>query len=318
MRTFRSIPSDRAELIEVPVDDGLVLNLYRFAGGHDRPALLFGHACGFAAGSYVPLLTRLTALADVFAVDARGHGGSDAPTADLSVYSSDHYARDLARIGRAVAARKSQAPILYVGHSLGAATLLRLGSLNPVEFDSVPWRAALLFEPPIFPSPGHPCHAESQAQDDRLVERTKMRRARWPDPEVFAAALADRGIFKRVTPEFLRAHAAAGLRPTTDETGYELCCPPAVEAQTFLAFNDASAFDALSRFPADLPLHLVGGDAADPERSWVTLMAPAIAARLGAPSPRRHFTALPGRGHLMVLEDPEMTQSLVQTMLSEY
>ena len=318
MRTFRSIPSATAELIEIPSEDGLVLNLYRLAGGHDRPAVLFGHACGFAAGSYLPLLARLTAVADVFAFDARGHGGSDAPSGDLSIYSPSHYARDLARIAQAVAERKDGAAMFYVGHSLGAAAVLRLGSFHTAEFGRIPWRALLLFEPPIFPPPEHPYYAESQAEDRQLVERTRNRRAHWPSAAAFAAALAGRGVFKHVGAEFLRAHAAAGLRPDAKGSGYDLCCPPAVEARTFQAFNEPSAFDALSRFPAGLPLHLIGGDAAGPRRSWVTLMAPEIAARLGCGSASRRFTALPGRGHLMVQEDPEMTQRLVHNLISSF
>lgn len=131
--------------------------------------------------------------------------------------------------------------------------------------------------------------------------------------------MSGRGAFRRFPFAFLAAHADATLRPAANEVGYALCCPPPVEAATYRGFGDDSTFRALPDFPSDVPLHLVAGDAADPEaRSWVTLIAPELAARLGldvAGRGRRCFTALAGRGHLMIQEDSEMTRRLIRDWL---
>lgn len=324
MRRFVSIPDHDAELIAVEGDGALTLNLYRLhrpgeeRGRTNRPVLLFGHACGFAAGSYLPLLAAVSEFADVFAFDARGHGGSDVPPADAAHCGPDRHALDLARIARAVAAR-APAPIFFVGHSMGAAAMLRLGVVRRELVTSFPWRGILLFEPPIFPSPDRPEYAECLAKDRALVQRTAARRAHWPSCEAFVAALAGRGPFRRIGREALAAHAAATLRPAAG-AGFNLCCPPAVEANTYGSFGEDSTFRALSAFPRDIPMHLVGGDATDENaRSWVTLMAPIIADALDLRHDgraQRRFTALPGQGHLMLLEDAEMTCGLIRDFLS--
>lgn len=320
MERFRSIPATHADLIPVAGDGGLTLNLYRLHGrGADRPALLFGHACGFAAGSYLPLLAACGEVAQVFAFDARGHGGSDAPPPDAATYNLDRLALDLARIAGAVAATTA-APIFYVGHSMGATALLRLGSRHPEPFARVPWRGLWLFEPPVFPSADQPAYAESVHKDQALIARTATRRAHWASRDTFIAAMTGRGPFRHMTPTALAAHAAATLRPAADGDGVALCCSPAIEACTYQAFGDDSTFQALGAFPRDIPLHLVAGDATDRDtRSWVTFFAPVLAGHLRlnltGSSPRR-FTALADRGHLMPLEDAEMTWDLIRAFLS--
>lgn len=318
---FVSIPEAYADVIAVDGADGLRLRLYRLRGPRaGRPPLLFGHACGFAAGSYLPLLLALTEFADVFAFDARGHGGSAAPTDDLAIYTPDHYARDLVRLGEAVCRQTGASAVAYVGHSLGAAAMLRLGCFHPESFAAGPWRSLMLFEPPIFPPPDRPEYTEAVAKDRELIRRTDGRAARWPSRETFIDAVNGRGAFRHFSFAFLAAHAEATLRPAPDEVGYALCCPPAVEAATYRGFGDDSTFRALPGFPRDLPLHLVAGDAADPDaRSWVTLIAPVLAARLGvglAGHGHRRFTALAGRGHLMIQEDSEMTRRLIHDWLA--
>lgn len=254
----------------------------------------------------------------MFAFDARGHGGSAAPTDDLSVYTPDHYARDLVPIAYAVAAHANGRPIAYVGHSLGAAALLRLGSRHEEAFRQIRWRGFVLFEPPIFPSSDRPEHAEALEKDHELVRRTVSRRAHWPSRAAFVEAVTGRGGLRRLPHEFVVAHAAAALRPAS-RGGYELCCPPAIEAATYSGFGNDSTYRTLPNFPRDIRLHLVGGDASDALRSWVTLIAPVLAARLGLDvagrGPRR-FTALAGRAHLMIQEDPQMTRRLIHESLT--
>jgi pimeloyl-ACP methyl ester carboxylesterase len=318
-RDFVSIPAANATLLPVDGDGGLTLHLYRLPSARpDLPVIIFGHACGFAAGAYLPLFQRLTGDAEIFAFDARGHGGSDAPLADLSIYTPDYFARDLARLGAAVAARAGGRPIYYVGHSLGAATLLRLGIAWPDLFAAVPWRGFLLFEPPIFPSADIAEHDEAADKDRNLVARTLRRRSQWPSPEALADAVTGRGLFRHVSPEFLLAYARATLRP--DDGTYRLACPAEVEAQTFAAFGNDATFRRLAEFPRDMPLHLVGGDPdVGADRNWTTAAAPHIAGRLELStnsSATRRFTQLPGHGHLMVQESPQLAADLIRGLLA--
>lgn len=314
MPLFVSIPDSEAEFIPVTGHDGLRLHLYRLrASRAGAPVLLFGHACGFAAGSYLPLLQALRDEADIYAFDARGHGGSEAPVPHGAGCSPADYARDLARLAAAVAARSGQ-PIHYVGHSLNAAAMLHLGACFPDLLRAIRWRGLLLFEPPVFPSPDRPEHAECAEKDTRLVQRTRQRRERFSSPDELVALLTGRGLFRDLSRDYLAAHAHATLKPD-DGGGYALACPSAVEAATFAAFSDDATFRALPGFPAEIPVHLVGGDpGVGPGRNWTTVMAPVLAERLGASDTRR-FTALKGRGHLMVQEDPDTTFRLIRDLL---
>ncbi len=274
---------------------------------------MFGHACGFAAGSYLPLLKALARDTDLYAFDARGHGGSEAPTPLGEGCTPADYARDLANLAAVVATRGGK-PVHYVGHSLNAAAMLHLGACFPDLLRATPWRGMLLFEPPVFPSADRPEHAECAEKDKRLVARTRQRREHFANPEELVSLLTGRGLFRALSRDYLVAHAQATLRPA--EAGYTLACPTAVEAATFSSFGEDSTFRALAGFPAEIPVHLVGGDPdGGPERNWTTLMAPALAERLRENSTQRRFTQLRGRGHLMVQEDPDTTLRLIGDLL---
>lgn len=320
MSVFRSIPAERAELIPVSGHRGLRLNLYRLRPpAATAPVILFGHACGFAAGSYLPLFDSLGGEADVLAYDARGHGGSEAPPPDGDVYSAESYALDLPALATAAARVAAGRPLYFVGHSLNAAAMLRLGACHPDHLRALGFRGMLLFEPPVFPSPDRSEHAECLEKDRRLIARTLNRRERFASPDELVALLTGRGLFRAIGQDFLRAHAQATLRPLNGEAGYGLACPPAVESATFAAFGEDSTFRQLGAFPAELPVHLIGGDPdSGPDRNWTTIMAPVLHERLcstPAATATKRFTQLPQRGHLMVQEDPHTARRLLRDML---
>jgi pimeloyl-ACP methyl ester carboxylesterase len=313
---FVSIAERDAELILVAGHDGVRLHLYRLRAGKTAgPVIMLGHACGFAAGSYLPLLQTLSMDADVYAFDARGHGGSEAALPHGAACAPTDYARDLVRLAATVAERTGK-PIHYVGHSLNAAAMLHLGACFPALMRSISWKGLLLFEPPIFPSPERPERAECAEKDARLVQRTRQRRERFASVDELVSLLTGRGLFRHLSNEYLVAHAQATLKPV--ETGYTLACPPTVEAATFASFGDDTTFRALAEFPAEIPVHLVGGDPdSGADRNWTTVMAPVLAEKLGAFSggPKRRFTQLRERGHLMVQEDPDTTRNLIHGLL---
>jgi pimeloyl-ACP methyl ester carboxylesterase len=297
--SFLSLPG--ADAFAVANADGAVLPVYALGGPAAAPALLIAHANGLAAGSYGPWLAELAAELRVFAFDARGHGGSSWPAGPLEqVFHVDRFADDLALVAEAVRRRLGGAALHLAGHSLGAAAALRLAARG----GALPWRASLLFEPPIFPAPQSPHYAAAAPQQLQLIERSAARRARWDSPATLCRLLAARGMFARFRPDLLAAHCRATLRPLA-EGGYALACPPAVESCIFRSHRGA---DTWQRLPAvRAPVHLVGGDPDLPERGWVSVVLPEMAARI----PGARHTVMSGAGHMMIFEEPEACRRLV-------
>lgn len=306
-----TIASSLAERVAVLGGDRNALSVYRLRmAPADGPVVLFGHAGGLAAGCYIPLLERLTRAAEVYAFDARGHGGSAAPRQGqgaAALYAPDCFARDLAAVALAVATRADR-PIVFVGHSLGAVSLLRLGTHHPQLFAGVPWRRFVLFEPPLFPTSDVAAYGEASKKNRALARRTLARRARWQSPGAFADFLAERRPFAAFERAWLDHHARSTLQPAA-EGDWTLACEPEVEATIYSSFGEPSTFAALGRFvPADI-VHLIAGDPdAGPERDWVTAVAPEAARRLGA----GRMSILAGRGHFMIQEAPNDALKLIR------
>jgi lipase len=297
----RFLSLEAAEVIAVPAPDGAVLPLYSLAGPVDAAGVLVAHANGFAAGSYAPWLRMLAAGMRVFAYDARGHGGAAWPAGPLEVvFHVDRFADELATVATTVASRLGGAPLSFVGHSLGAATFLRLATraVQPL------FARALLFEPPVFPSAGAAHHAEAAAKQTPLIERSAQRRAHWKSPDALRRLLKARGMFQRFRPDMLAAHCRATLRPVADG-GYTLACPPDVESSIFMSHRVADTWDRLPAVRA--PVHLVSSDARMPERSWVSAVLPEMAARI----PGATLDTLPGTGHMLIFEAPDACRDLV-------
>ena len=118
------------------------------------------------------------------------------------------------------------------------------------------------------------------------------------------------GFFAR---EMLEAHCRATLRPRRDGTeGWELSCPPEVEAGTYDAVGRTTApYDSLSRFP--VPAHMIGADPEAPGGTWIGQLHPEFARRL----PNGRYTKMTGHGHLMPFERPAECADIVLEMLRE-
>lgn len=304
-----SIPPERATTHTVEGFRGARLRLYALHDAPaDAPALLWGHANGFAAGSYLPLLEMLAADFRVLAFDARGHGGApDVGPPYVSSYHADPYALDLGRVAEAARALIGpDIPLHFAGHSFSGYALVRLGGV----FGNAPWAGITLFEPPLCPTPDLPEHALAAALGRELIAGAERRRRRWESPDAFEASLATRPHYARWQPDMLAAHCRATLRP--DGEDWTLCCPPEVEAATYRMTLNTSTFRALSDFP--LPVHFVASEPPPPGSppSWAALVQRSAALR----APLGRLTELTGVGHMMPFERPEACAGLVRGMLT--
>jgi len=85
-----------------------------------------------------------------------------------------------------------------------------------------------------------------------------------------------------------------------------LCCPPAVESTIFAVHRDADTWQRLPEIREQL--HLVSGDPSAPDRDWVSGAMGGIVARI----PGADLTALPGTGHMMIFQLPDICRELLQ------
>jgi pimeloyl-ACP methyl ester carboxylesterase len=306
MAAWQSLNPAEAVLHRVPTAHGIALALYEWrVAPVGAPGLLVGHANGFSAGCYAPFLRRLQDRFRLFAFDARGHGASSVPPVDpADNYRFVDLADDLGPVIEAVRAHVGEvAELHYCGHSLGAImALLHLG-----RHDREPFRTLTLFDPPVYPPEGHPLRAAALASLAPLVGRTEKRRADWPSREAFRAAMARPQAFGRFHPDMLTAYVEGVLRPLP-AGGFALACPPRVEALIYAACPPSNAAEAAFKVTASV--HLYGPDPAGPEAAtWQAQHSPDLAVRM--PNARRCY--LPGRGHLMVQEDPDGTAKAVLT-----
>ena len=303
---FRSIPAADADLLPVDAPDGARLALYRLKSESNGPALLWGHATGMAAGSYLPWLRMLATRLRVYAFDARGHGGSDGGPGSVTL---DALATDLLSVARTVCCDAAADAPFYAAHSIAGVAALHLGT----ALGQAPWRGLILFEPPVMLGKEHPGYASAFTDTQARAERTARRRAAWPSQAAFHDLLRSRGVFARFCPDMLKAHVQATLRPH-GAGGFRLACDPAVESAFFRSVPPSGLWERLPRFP--LPARFVGGDPAlaDPgaeQARWVTTAAADIAARV----PGSRFGIVPGCDHMMVCERPDLCRDLVFAMV---
>lgn len=198
---------------------------------------------------YYPLWSRFLDAFDVVLFDCRNHGWN--PVGRKADHNPATFARDLDElIAPAIDRRFGKKPTVGIFHSLSALVSLLLPSGGA-------WFAGLiLFDPPVC-RPG-----DSQVQFDAFAEQTAHQtliRARvFPTREGFVELLALAPVLRGCDPRLLPLFAETALRPQQADSGFELRCPPAYEAQ---ALRFMSAYAVLADIEGmKCPVKVIGGD----------------------------------------------------------
>lgn len=257
-------------------------------GPPDRPIdVVFLHANGFNAGTYLQVLQPLADRLRIVALDQRGHGASRLPAEPDGRTHWLEFGHDL--IG-ALRALKLTAPVVLSGHSMGGTACLLTAAEAP---DMV--RALVLFDP-VFPRPRgvKPPHSP---QTSRLIEGALRRRRAFESAEAAIEAYVGRGAFKSWPRQTVVDYVNYGVRPTAD--GVELACTPEWEASNFNAQGTDlwAPLDRLSR-----PLTIFKAE----HGSTCLLSAdtPEIADHAD-----RSVTQVEGASHFLPMERPDIVQA---------
>ncbi len=200
----------------------------------DRPSLLLLHATGFHARLWDQVVAALPRGTHVIAPDQLGHGRSAKPasladwavTADALLPLVDRFAGS---------------PLIGCGHSMGGYVLTRLAAGRPDAFAHI-----FLIDPVIMPPELYVGAAEAPLPDP-AEHPVARRRARWESWEAMNAHFASRPPYAHWQPAVLADYCRFGLLPAADGNGWDLACPPALEASVYQNALRTNPHDWLER-----------------------------------------------------------------------
>jgi pimeloyl-ACP methyl ester carboxylesterase len=200
----------------------------------DQPTIILVHATGFHARCWDQVVAALPPQSHVIAPDLRGHGRSYRP-ASLGDWSAT--ADDLLPLIDAL-----PGALVGVGHSMGGVCVLHAAAQRAGRFQRLALIDPVIFAPEFYA-------ASSQIltdPDDHFVSR---RRNHWASADAMIAHFADRLPYSNWDPAVLADYCRYGLLPRSDGDGFELACPPRLEASAYIGnagYNPLAAAAAIN------------------------------------------------------------------------
>ncbi len=265
------------------------------------PTLLFVHATGFHARVWDQVIARLPRVHSI-ALDQRGHGRSE----KKRLLHWRVVGQDQAALVEALALEN----IVGVGHSMGGHAMIDAAAACGDRF-----RRLLLVDPVVFP-PDHYLDGDVPARfSEGPMHPAAKRRNHFDSVEAMIDRLKGRSSFPRFDPRSFRDYCMHGLRPAEHGNGFELACPPEIEASVYMSTRTNGAIYESAR-SLEIPVlvlraqeprdELVGPMAFSTSPTW-----PGLAAEF--PNGREiHF---PDKTHFLPMEIPDEVAALIRKEL---
>jgi pimeloyl-ACP methyl ester carboxylesterase len=255
-----------------------------------RIDVVFLHANGFNARTYAAALEPLGDRLRILAVDQRGHGRTDLPTATAGRTSWYDFRDDLLGLLEAQDLRN----VVLAGHSMGGTASLLAQACAPERV-----KALALFDPVVMPPMGADFDPRAFTESP-LVQGALRRRAVFPDRESAFSAYRGRGAFRTWPDEMLADYLIDGLRPRPDGQ-LELACAPEWEASNFRSHgHDPWAAFAAAR----APIRILRAEEGSTTRDGPVLEDLVARGRV-------RIETVPGTTHFLPMERPDLVRSVL-------
>jgi pimeloyl-ACP methyl ester carboxylesterase len=257
--------------------------------GGNGPPILILHATGFLGRVYRPIALALRSTGHVYSYDQRGHGDSSRP-ADGD-YSWASTAADL----KAFIMAMELEGVRGLGHSAGATAIGSLAATHPELI-----LRSVLVEPVVFDD-----DARDSVQNS-LYERTVKRKRWFESAEAMFRNLERKPPFAVWRRDMLRDYCEHGTRSAPDG-GVELKCLPEIEADFYSRAREFPGLSIILESPS--PSLLILGEESDST-------AIRIAAKITAQLANGTLVTVPGTGHFLPMEQPEMIARMAAEFFS--
>jgi pimeloyl-ACP methyl ester carboxylesterase len=255
-------------------------------GGYGAPIIIL-HATGFLGRIYRPIAQALRSNGHVYSYDQRGHCDSDQP--NLASIGWDRTARDFEDFITAMGLKGARG----LGHSAGATAIGVVASRRPDLISR-----AVLVEPVIV-DPADPPRRPSE-----LRERALKRKRIFDSVEAMYSNFEGKPPYDTWRRDILRDYCEFGTRPD-DDGKRVLKCSPETEARVYDTARESDGLSRILRCP--VPLLILFGEKSESPG----LM---LADRIVAGAPHRRVVMVPGAGHFIPMEEPD----LVTRMAGEF
>jgi pimeloyl-ACP methyl ester carboxylesterase len=278
--------------------DGVELAYFewRRAARGRGPTLLLAHATGFHARCWDPVVRRLGGR-HVIAVDQRGHGRSE----KTEITHWRVFGRDLAALVRELDLHD----VVGVGHSMGGHAMVEAAASCAGRF-----RRLVLIDP-VIASPVD--YGQGGWTLSALAGRphpTSKRRNRFASPEAMIERFEGRVPYAVFQAEALRDYCTWGLLPAADGDGFELACPPEVEASIYMTSrSNPGVYQSVRAL--EIPVLLLRAKRPPPGRDVMDFSSSPTWPGLVHEFRKGREIHYPDRTHFLPMEIPEQIAALV-------
>lgn len=273
--------------------------LHRDSEGEALATVHFAHATGFNAETYRELFRVLDPSLDVYAMDARGHGLSEATADPTRLRSWAPFRRDLEAFVETL-----RDPVILAGHSMGATVSMELAAARP---DRV---CGLVLADPVIVPPRRVlvlAVARFFGLSGRLIPIAQLaarRTMEFPSKEAAVENYVDKGAFKTWPREWIEAYVDGGTVPTDDGT-VRLSCDRAWESKAF-ATSTVFPYGALRKVRC--PITLIAREHDAPPFTHASRDA------FMRCQPSTRLIVLDEASHFMTMERPEVMRAEIEKM----
>lgn len=273
--------------------------LHRDACDGGRVAVHFAHATGFNAETYRELFAALDPTLDVYAMDARGHGMSEASADPNKLHSWAPYRKDLEAFVRTLSR-----PTVLAGHSMGATVSLELAAVRPELVQGL-----VLVDPVIIPPRRIPMFAVARTLglSERLIPIAQLaarRRTEFPSKEDVVENYIGKGPFRTWPREWIEAYVDGGT-VRTENGAVRLSCDRLWESKSF-AKASVNPYRAIGKLRC--PTTLIAREHDGPP--FARASRDAFMRR----KPDTRLIILEEASHFMTMEHPEIVQSEIEAV----
>ena len=273
--------------------------LHRESSGEGHATVHFAHATGFNAETYRELLADLDPTLDVYAMDARGHGMSEASADPGKLRSWRKYRKDLEAFVETLSR-----PTVLSGHSMGATVSMELAAARP---DLV--QGLVLIDPVVVPPRHVPMMALARTFGlaGRLIpisQAAARRRMEFPSRQAAVENYVGKGPFRTWPREWIEAYVEGGT-VATEEGAVRLSCDRVWESETF---SSASINPYRDIEKLRCPITLIAREHDGPP--FTRASRDAFMQR----QPETRLLILEESSHFMTMEHPEIARAEIERM----